>query len=242
MRLTGETSVRCLRGQKKECVKLKKQRGSHVVSNLLRQLSATDRLTHCWSHGLRETKRLAFFLSPESCLPLPWALFLCSANACRGCRLCWPPASPTTHCPAIQRRQRKIKRERNHLKKKEGCSLNAEAQQETLSVSLLRKSLKKTKNKKKNRTHPCLHHTQCTHIQKWAIIKALHSSHWYGSSGKEEHKNSGEGAICTETTWTIHSIRPLFGRGNCGDWRLNVGWSTWGQNQVKPGLNLQPTA
>lgn len=45
--------------------------GSPVVSNLLRQLSVTDRLTHCWSHGLWETERLAFFLSPKSRLPFP---------------------------------------------------------------------------------------------------------------------------------------------------------------------------
>ncbi len=45
--------------------------GSLVVSNLLRQLSVTDRLTHCWSHGLWETERLAFFLSPKSRLPFP---------------------------------------------------------------------------------------------------------------------------------------------------------------------------
>lgn len=44
-----------------------------MVNNLPRQLVVTDRLKHCWSHGLWETKRLASFLSPKSWLCFPRA-------------------------------------------------------------------------------------------------------------------------------------------------------------------------
>lgn len=80
------------------------------LCNTLQQLSVTEKLVYCGSHGLRETERLAFFLSTKSRLPLPWALFLCSGPAYRSRHPPWPPASTAMRSRVIQWWERKIKR------------------------------------------------------------------------------------------------------------------------------------